>query len=183
MVVFRAICDSLHGVSWITQPAFHLQAHWYPPHNQTGTKKCIFERVKIGNYDNNDAISYRKTLFPFSWIILSHSRTFWTSLSLYFREDFPLMSFFVVRCLLICYWSWASTLLGFRFHCPCWNCYCEVSYRWPLSHCVLEMGITINELYLVLERVTSVIVIVYWNGVDSGLRESYIPAVFFDSLV
>lgn len=48
---------------------------------------------------------------------------------------------------------------------------------------MLEMGITINELYLVLERVTSVIVIVYCYGVDSGLRESYIPAVFFDSLV
>ena len=41
-----------------------------------------------------------------------------------------------VRCrtafLLLCFWSWASTLLEFLFHYPCWCCQGEVLYELPL---------------------------------------------------
>ena len=102
---------------------------------------------------------------------------------LWFQISFPLWSA-AARLSCCCFygsrhpgfWDFSSTVPTSVVRLTCY-------LRCLYSPACVEMRITINELYFVLERVVSGVVGVLWDGAGLRLSESDIPAVFLDSLL
>ena len=63
----------------------------------------------------------------------------------------------------VVFWSWASTLLEFLFHYPCWCCQDEFLYELPLWTCACSSE-GHDKLFFGPEWLVSGVVGMLWNG-------------------
>ena len=107
----------------------------------------------------------------------------------FFRCSFIRNGFFARLSYCCVSWSWASTLLEFLFHYPCW-CYMNCLFDFARD----AIRVTINKLYfvpewfasgfvsmLVPEWFASGFVSMLWIGWDLGTGESDVSIVLFNS--
>ena len=80
-------------------------------------------------------------------------------------------------------WSWASTLREFQFAIPVGVIRVKSYVNSFLDPSGVPVRVSINKLYLVPQGVVAGLVGVLRNGGGLGAGESYIPVVFFDSLM